>query len=670
MAQPQQIGADIGDLISMIIEAVAMARRNREECELLACRMLMINDLLLHLQDDPKQPDQVVTEQTLAGLAQTLREVHRLVTYCQRRNAVYRFFMAGSLANKFRDVQSRIDWYLNLFPFISHIDITRRLVVRLVRLRIRGATLVYESDTPSPSAGFPSIVCNIRFHFAHVLDAANIARKESHKVQEFTFQELVEATNNFHRVIGRGDFSRVCKGRLPDGRKVVVKRKNVDSGIEDEFLAEVTLLSQLSHKHIIRLLGWCVDVSEEEEDNGDQGQLLVMEYMKNGSLHDHLHNPQPEWSKSLVRASWKTRIDILLGVSRAIEYLHSYAELPVIHHDIKPSNILLDSNWAPCLSGFGTAIICDGMDRISGLTPKGTAGYVDPEYSRTHVLKPTSDVYNFGIVMLEVLTGKKPIFSLEDVKTNCTMNNPSSLMSFALPIIRAGEVRKLLDERPTQPMPKQLQPLEIVARTAARCVRAKGEYRPAMSDIVAELQQALDLTRYNALLQGAILHAGGKSFRMRVLGPPTSIVLSEEIVECRVGYIVLDQPSSRTEIPEAIHSLAPVAKNEIFNALPLMDSVGALANQAMGSLKEFQIPGVKENVLASESSGTRVPRKKRASKSTRSEGSSDNLQSGDPIPGLKRLCRGRVLGKNSPPLEHQCRSDINGFRFLLPATNL
>ncbi|XP_006664922.1 putative serine/threonine-protein kinase-like protein CCR3 [Oryza brachyantha] len=476
----QLVGVDVGGLITMIIQAAATARRNKMECELLARRVLMINDLLLHLQDPETMVKEPEVRQPLAGLDRTLRQAHGLVTHCQRRNAVYRFFMAGRLADRFRDVHSMIDSYLILFPFISHIDITRRLNQQM-RDTVRVPS---DHTTTAPSSPSPS---------------ANIARKVSYGVQEFTFQELVDATENFAvaREIGRGGFSRVCVGRLADGREVVVKRKSVVTKSEEEFMAEVTVLSQLRHKHIIRLLGWCVEDAEEDDDEEEQERLLVIEHVENGSLYDHLHGQLPPWSSSPVRESWKARIEILLGVSRAIDYLHNSTEPPVIHRDIKPSNILLDASWSPRLSDFGAAVSCWDDASIADLTPRGTPGYVDPQYSSTGVLKPTSDVYNFGVVMLEVLTGKKPIFSLEDVhgKGNGAMN-PSSLTSFALPIIEAGKVSKLLDRRPAlKPTLREIQAMEMVARTAARCVRLKGEDRPAMSDVVAKLQEALELVR-------------------------------------------------------------------------------------------------------------------------------------------------------------------------------
>lgn len=312
----------------------------------------------------------------------------------------------------------------------------------------------------------------------------------THFVQEFTFKELAAATDNFDRVIGRGGSGTVFVGMLHDLREVAIKRTS-DSR-EEEFRAEITILSQVRHKHIVGLLGWCV----EDEEKGlplvrkEKERLLVLEYIKNGSLHDHLHNPQ--WFSSPVRASWRMRIEILLGVSRAIEYLHDYAVQPVIHHDIKSSNIMLDDTWVPRLIDFGASVTWDEME-CSNIVVSGTPGYLDPEYFQTSRLRPTSDIYNFGVVMLEVLTGRKVL----DLNRE---ENVRSLVDLALPLIEAGELRKLLDRRmATEPTPRELEAANLVAHTASRCLQFPGECRPAMSEVATNLKTALELVSGDGL---------------------------------------------------------------------------------------------------------------------------------------------------------------------------
>ncbi|XP_047084859.1 putative serine/threonine-protein kinase-like protein CCR3 [Lolium rigidum] len=427
----QLVGADVGGLISMIMQAALTARQNRRECEQVARRVLMIAELLPHLEacQEAVRP--------LAGLGDTLREAHELVVSCQGRNLAYQLAMAGRQANRFREVQNKIDSYLILFPIISHIGITRRLD-RIYNI------LVPDSATSSASPPSSS---------PQVQEPTEVAREVlPHGTEEFTLAEIMAATNNFadDTIIGQGGSAIVYRGRLSDGREVAIKRARhpISSDLEDEFRTEIAILSQLQHKHIVRLLGTsCWSMNKEKHLlslwRKRAERLLVYEYMDNGTLHDHLHN-QP--SSSPVTVSWKMRIDVLLGVSRAIEHLHCHAVPPVIHGDIKPANILLDSSWVPRLSDFGASVDWNPMKEYDTYAYVGTIGYLDPEYFQTGHLKPASDVYSLGVLMLEVLTGKKgvevegPLFDLP---------------SFALPIIEAGNLEELLDKRPSpEPTPR------------------------------------------------------------------------------------------------------------------------------------------------------------------------------------------------------------------------
>ncbi|CAN6372050.1 unnamed protein product [Urochloa humidicola] len=218
-------------------------------------------------------------------------------------------------------------------------------------------------------------------------NAPNINWRKPHKVQVFTFKELAKATNNFARdkKIGQGGVGSVYMGWLPDRGEVAIKRVDRSSkqtmvGLMEDFKAELTILPSISHKHIVRLFGYCVSQEERQllpkfwKKDINQEALLVYEFMENRSLDMHLHG---RTSTSPVTTSWKMRIEILLGVSRAIEYLQSYAERPVIHGDVKSSNILLDVSWAPRLTDFGSALTWEGPDHVPGKIC-GTYGYIPP----------------------------------------------------------------------------------------------------------------------------------------------------------------------------------------------------------------------------------------------------------------------------------------------------
>ncbi|KAM0910053.1 hypothetical protein ACQ4PT_014421 [Festuca glaucescens] len=455
----QLVGADVGGLISMIMQAALTARQNRRECEQVARRVLMIAELLPYLEAYPE------AVRPLAGLGDTLQEAHELVVSCQGRSLAYQFAIAGRQADRFRDVQSRIDSYLILFPMISHIGITRRLD-RIYNI------LVPDSATSSSSS-------------PQVQEPAEVGQEVlPHGTEEFTLAEIVRATNNFApgNKIGFGGFgTAVYRGKLPDERKVAIKcvRYRSDT-LEDEFSTELAILSLLRHKNIIHLTGWCKDKRRLRGRRMELDQLLVYEYMENGELHDHLHRRS---SSSPLTVSWKMRIDVLLGVSRAIEHLHCHAMPRVIHRDIKSSNILLDSSWVPRLSDFGLSVAWHTRKEDDTQAVVGTFGYLDPEYFQTGRLKPASDVYSLGVLMLEVLTGNQAM-----VKPQLDM------VCFALPIIESGDLGELLDKRPApEPTPRQLQALEYVAQTAARCVQMEGKDRPAISEVAAGLETALEL---------------------------------------------------------------------------------------------------------------------------------------------------------------------------------
>ncbi|CAM0877147.1 unnamed protein product [Alopecurus aequalis] len=472
----QLVGADVGGLISMIMQAALTARQNRKECEQLARRVLMIAQLLPHVQD----PE---AAQQLAGLGDTLRDAHELVVSCQGKSAVYQLVMAGRQAERFREVQSKIDFYLILFPVISHIGITRRLEQIYNVLVQDDSTRAEPSQLPQSSSQLQEVI--------------------PHGTHEFTFVEIMAATNSFslYSRISEGGSGTVYRGRLHDGREVAVKRmkKVQSSDLQEEFRTELDILSRLRHKHIVRLLGSCVTVSKdkrlqatmlkkkkglltrrrkEPEELEEPERLIIYEYMKNGTLFDHLHLDHCSSSLSPVTLSWKRRIDALLGVSRAMEHLHCHANPPIIHRDTKSANILFDANWVPHLSDFGLSVTLDMASEESGLkVPKvvGTIGYFAPEYIMSGRLSPASDVYSLGVVMLEVLTGKKAYSQGE--------------IFGSVPI-----VPDFLDKRPVpEPTPCQQQALKRVAWTARCCVKLDAKKRLTISDVVANLEMAHEL---------------------------------------------------------------------------------------------------------------------------------------------------------------------------------
>ncbi|XP_050368210.1 putative serine/threonine-protein kinase-like protein CCR3 [Argentina anserina] len=313
--------------------------------------------------------------------------------------------------------------------------------------------------------------------------------KHAYKTEEFLLAELSAATKHFsiQNKIGDGSFGIVYRGKLSDGREVAIKRADTSTKTKkfqekrSAFDSELALLSRLHHKHLVKLVGSCEDKDE---------RLLVYEYMSNGSLHDHLHNKKNVEKNSSIVNSWRTRMRIALDAARGIEYLHTYAVPPIIHRDIKSSNILLDADMTTRVSDFGLSLLGPASDQeIMSSKAVGTVGYIDPEYYILNVLTAKSDVYGFGVVLLELLTGKKAVFNDSEEGTDLI-----GLVEYSGTRIMAGELQSLLDKRVGQLEPNEVEALQLVAYTAMHCVNLEGKERPGMTDIVANLERAVALS--------------------------------------------------------------------------------------------------------------------------------------------------------------------------------
>ncbi|KAL8134349.1 serine/threonine-protein kinase-like protein CCR4 [Apium graveolens] len=312
-------------------------------------------------------------------------------------------------------------------------------------------------------------------------------------LEDFSFSVLVGATNNFsdHHKIGSGSFGSVYRATLLDGREVAIKRAQLTTcpsfngarggvnanitKLQDEneyaFVNELECLSRLNHKNLVRLLGFCEDCNE---------YALIYEYMNNGSLHDHLHNPQ-----STDTMSWPTRIQVALDAARGIEYLHVYADPPIIHRDIKSSNILLDATWTAKVSDFGLSLMGpqENMSHLS-LHAAGTVGYIDPEYFRLQQLTTKSDVYSFGVLLLELLSGYRAIHLNEE-------RMPRNVVDYVVPYIVQDNIHRVLDPALPPPTPLEIEAIAYIGYLATDCVMLPGQDRPTMSEIVNSLERAL-----------------------------------------------------------------------------------------------------------------------------------------------------------------------------------
>lgn len=289
------------------------------------------------------------------------------------------------------------------------------------------------------------------------------------KATIFSEAELARATNNFsedHK-IGAGGFGYVYHGRLAEGRSVAIKKcKEVDQERIDQFINEVIILSQIDHRNVIKLLGFCLET---------RIPLLVYEYVSNGTLSDHLHGKDFEF------LSWNRRLQIAIETAEAVAYLHSSASVPIVHRDIKSANILLDSTCSPKLSDFGLSRLVPTDNSHLTTDVKGTFGYLDPKYFLTVQLTDKTDVYSFGVLMVELLTGMKPL-STDRAKED------RNLTYLFLSRKSQGLLGDIIDGGFVQREEGgEMECMRGVANLAEACLSMDVERRPSMKEVVQEL---------------------------------------------------------------------------------------------------------------------------------------------------------------------------------------
>lgn len=292
----------------------------------------------------------------------------------------------------------------------------------------------------------------------------------------FSLEEMEKATNNFHesRILGEGGFGRVYQGTLEDGTLIAVKvLKRDDHQGGREFAAEIEMLSRLHHRNLVKLIGICVE----------ETRCLVYELIPNGSVESHLHGPD----RTTSPLDWSARIKIALGAARGLAYLHEDSSPRVIHRDFKSSNILLEHDYTPKVSDFGLARVAlgEGNDHISTCV-MGTFGYVAPEYAMTGHLLVKSDVYSYGVVLLELLTGRKPV----------DMSQPpgqETLVNWARPLLTSTQGLEILID-PSISANVSFDTVAKVAAIASMCVQPEVSNRPYMGEVVQALKLVCDET--------------------------------------------------------------------------------------------------------------------------------------------------------------------------------
>ncbi|KAL9223959.1 hypothetical protein vseg_000040 [Gypsophila vaccaria] len=281
------------------------------------------------------------------------------------------------------------------------------------------------------------------------------------------FSQIAKATHNFSSAfkIGEGGFGTVYKAQLPGGQWIAVKRAKRESFDSTEFNSEIEILSKIEHRSLVKLIGF---VDRENE------RLIVTEYVLNGTLREHLDGQRDRI------LDFSQRLEIAIDVAHALTYLHLYAEKQIIHRDVKSSNILLTDNYKAKVADFGFARVgsVDGDKTHISTKVKGTVGYLDPEYMKTYQLTPKSDVYSFGILLLEILTGRRPVEPKRPIAERVTVR-------WAIHSYNEGDVLKLLDPLMNEAIDGEI--LKKIFGLAFQCSAPVRMDRPDMKTVGEQL---------------------------------------------------------------------------------------------------------------------------------------------------------------------------------------
>lgn len=318
--------------------------------------------------------------------------------------------------------------------------------------------------------------------------------------REFTYEELVKITNNFSVCIGEGGFGHVFHGQLEDGNQVAVKMRSPTSAIGKgmaEFLAEVGSLTTVHHRHLVLLVGYCTK---------KEHLALVYEYMPNGSLHDHLRG-----KNAIVQAlRWRDRVRIALEAAQGLDYLHTGCVLPIIHRDVKSHNILLGHNMVAKISDFGLSkSYLDVAQSHISVTAAGTPGYIDPQYYVSGRVMMSSDVFSFGVVLLETITGEPPI-------TQTTEH----IVQRVRGKVHRGNIEEIVDPRLHGEY--DFSSIWKVVDIALLCTREASDERPTMSAVVAQLKDALALEETRASDSISDISQGGANAELSKNSTPSA----------------------------------------------------------------------------------------------------------------------------------------------------
>ncbi|GLJ12376.1 hypothetical protein SUGI_0189630 [Cryptomeria japonica] len=277
----------------------------------------------------------------------------------------------------------------------------------------------------------------------------------------FTYEEIAQATNNFNpdNIVGRGGYAEVYRGDLQDGQMIAVKRLasgSTDEQKEKDFLTELGIIGHVCHSNTASLIGCCIE----------NGLHLIFDFSPYGSLASALHGPNAQLLE------WPIRYKVAIGTARGLHYLHKCCPRRIIHRDIKASNVLLGPDFEPQISDFGLAKWLPRQWTHHSITPiEGTFGYLAPEYFLHGIVDEKTDVYAFGVLLLEIITGRKP----SDI-------SEQNFVFWVKPLLESGNISELADPRLGGQY--DIHQMQRMVLTSSLCIRQSAIWRPSMSEVL------------------------------------------------------------------------------------------------------------------------------------------------------------------------------------------
>ncbi|XP_042417160.1 probable leucine-rich repeat receptor-like protein kinase At2g28990 isoform X1 [Zingiber officinale] len=438
-------------LIGKVIKAATNAQLMKKEFKELVDYLELVGKQF-EMLDDRELGD--ASMQTLQKMEEVLLQCHDLAISCQQRSSIYLVVKGKRIQNELRGAQEKITKYLTLIPLIHFTQVFRRFK---------------EEET--------NINENWHEHASNELDipglvAERIAEFTDNRFQSnahlFTYEQIVKMTHNFETVIGRGGFGIVYYGLLEDGTDVAIKLQRHSSQQSDmEFFAELRSLTQVHHTNLISLIGYCKDRSY---------LAIVYEYMPQGNLQDHLRG-----EAGFPVLTWVQRLQIAYQAAQGLDYLHTRCNPPIVHRDVKSSNILLGADLEAKITDFGISKAWNENDTYTTTRVVGTVGYIDPAYFRTGYASDASDVYSFGIILLEMITGQPPIIRGPEVQQHI-------VQWISLRVTGEGD---FVDTS----MNEYYDPSSVwnVLQLALSCTDLSASRRPRMAEVVIQLKEIIEM---------------------------------------------------------------------------------------------------------------------------------------------------------------------------------